>query len=288
MMVLNDTQRAQIAENRAAALARKAAKQEQEQQQKLDDYQEVLSKALLEDKVEVLSKALLEDKVEAEPKSGGAAKSDDGKTLAELFLGEPDDKTEEAEDTSMQDPYMVIDSMDEDQDEDEDEAQESGESEGEQAVPEGRGSYSTIAMKNTTVQKFFVSGLTSDEYTEMNPNIMPSTLDKWVEACTKDQWADFLTRCSAEEAAHAKKIPNWYRSVANAVAIAEGKEQPFAMKLGRKRFQHKHEYLQHLVEELVILVQRRRHLKEKVDLKSVVHTLKKMIKEKETEMQSQG
>ena len=278
MMVLNDAQRDQIAQNRAAALARRAAKQ-QEQQQQLDDYQEVLSKALLE------------DKVEASPNSV-AAKSDDGKTLAELFLGEPDDKTkaEEAEDTSMQDPYMVIDSMDEDQDEDEDEeeAQESGESEGEQAVPEGRGSYSTIAMKNTTVQKFFVSGLTSDEYTEMNPNIMPSTLDKWVEACTKDQWADFLTRCSAEEAAHAKKIPNWYRSVANAVAIAEHKEQPFAMKLGRKRFQHKHEYLQHLVEELVILVQRRRHLKEKVDLKSVVHTLKKMIKEKESEMQAQG
>ena len=92
MMVLNDTQRAQIAENRAAALARRAAKQQQEQQQQLDDYQEVLSKALLEDKVEVLSKALLEDKVEAEPNSG-AAKSDDGKTLAELFLGEPDDKT---------------------------------------------------------------------------------------------------------------------------------------------------------------------------------------------------
>ena len=281
MMVLNDTQRAQIAENRAAALARRAAKQQQEQQQQLDDYQEVLSKALLE------------DKVEASPNSV-AAKSDDGKTLAELFLGEPDDtckaKAEEAEDTSMQDPYMVIDSMDEDQDEDEDEeeAQESGESEGEQAVPAGRGSYSTIAMKNTTVQKFFVSGLTSDEYTEMNPNIMPSTLDKWVEACTKDQWADFLTRCSAEEAAHAKKIPNWYRSVANAVAIADGKEQPFAMNLCRKRFQHKHEYLQHLVEELVILVQPRRHLKEKIDLKSVVRTLKKMIKEKGSEMQAQG
>ena len=70
-MVLNDAQRDHIAQNRAAALARRAAKQQQEQQQQLDDYQEVLSKALLE------------DKVEASPNSV-AAKSDDGKSLEGL------------------------------------------------------------------------------------------------------------------------------------------------------------------------------------------------------------
>ena len=143
-------------------------------------------------------------------------------------------------------------------------------------------------MKNATVQKFFVSGLTPDEFVDMNPNILGSTLDKWTEACTKDNWPDFLKRCSPQEATTAKKIPNWYRSVANAVAIAEGRERPFAMKLGRQRFQHKHEYLHHLVQELVVLVQQRRHLKEKVDIKDAVHTLKKMVTEKEVEMKEQG
>ena len=104
-------------------------------------------------------------------------------------------------------------------------------------------------MKNATVQKFLVSGLTPDEFLEMNPNMLSSTLDKWTDACTKDNWPDFFKRCSPHESTTAKKIPNWYRSVANAVAIAAGTEAPFGMKLGRNRFLQKHEYLQHLVQD---------------------------------------
>ena len=85
-----------------------------------------------------------------------------------------------------------------------------------------------------------------------------------------------------------KKIPNWYRSVANAIAIAESKDLPFPKKLGRKRFVDKFEYINCLVEELITLVKRRRIMKEKVDIKAVVHTLKKMLAEKEAELQSTG
>ena len=260
-MELTEAQRALMAQNRAKALARKAAKQQQKED---EEYAMALRDALLENPGE-------HEKTDAE------VGEDTAGNTAEVGNknGEPSAGIEE-------DPYMCMDSMDEDTDE-----EESDESEG-FTTPLGRGSYSTIAVKNKAVQDFFVSGLTTADYVETHPDILASTLDKWVDACAKEQWPDFLARCSVAEATSAKKIPNWYRSVANAVAIADGKEQPFSMKLGRKRFLHKFEYLQHLVEELTVLIQQRRHLKEKVDLKSVVHTLKKMVKEKETELQSQG
>ena len=152
----------------------------------------------------------------------------DGKTLWDLVVAPENAETkgDESSAGSKEDPYVHMDSMDEGDDED------GGlqDSEDSETPPGGRGTYSTIAMKNATVQKFFVSGLTPDEFVDMNPNILGSTLDEWTEACTKDNWPDFLKRCSPQEATTAKKIPNWYRSVANAVAIAEGWERPFAMK----------------------------------------------------------
>jgi hypothetical protein len=250
-MVLTEEQRARMEQNRATALARRAALQQQER----DEYQGALAEALLGDNGE------------------------DNQTGVET-------KSEEPSAGISEDPYIVFDNMDEG--EDELGNQESEESEESQTRSAGRGSYSTIKMKNDIVQDFLVTGETAADYVEVHPNILASTLDKWTEACAKEQWPDYLARCSPAELTTAKKVPNWYRSVANALAMAEGNAQPFPMKLGRKRFLHKHEYLQHLVEELVKIIQHRRNLKEKVDLKSAVHTLKRMIKEKEAELESQG
>ena len=47
-------------------------------------------------------------------------------------------------------------------------------------------------------------------------------------------------------------------------------------------------YVAELVDELIALIQQRRHLKEKVDVKSAVHTLKKMLKEREAELAEGG
>ena len=46
--------------------------------------------------------------------------------------------------------------------------------------------------------------------------------------------------------------------------------------------------MQHLVADLISIIEKRRRFKEKVDLKAAVHTLKKMIKEKEEELASKG
>ena len=177
------------------------------------------------------------------------------------------------------DPYdFGGDSMDEGEDDDD----EDGSTDSDDKARQSRGRYALIEYKCAAVQEFTVSDMGIEDFVAANgTKFIVGTLSKWIESCRTENWPDFLAQCSAEEKAKAKKVPNWYRHVANAMALSEAKETPFPAKLGRTRYRDKHEYMTDLVLELAALVKQRRALREKVGLPAAMHTLRKMVKEKD-------
>ena len=102
-----------------------------------------------------LAKALHADNCELNPISsqGAAGIFDEGSTTHEAM----ETKSTEPSASATEDPYMIVDSMDEGEEEG-DSKGESGDDE-DTSQPKGHGGYTTISNRNNIVHNFFTSGL---------------------------------------------------------------------------------------------------------------------------------
>ena len=134
----------------------------------------------------------------------------------------------------------------------------------EQGKKQVRGSYGLISFKLQAVTNLANSGLEIEEFLATAGGtygkVTSTTLSKWQWQCQKEDWSDLMARCTLAEKSSLKKVPNWYRSVANALAVSQERDMPFPQKLGRKRYTDKFSYMKALYEDLVHIMQKRRHI----------------------------
>ena len=137
----------------------------------------------------------------------------------------------------------------------------------------------TIYEKWAVVEALLGSGMSITEYcrdrAQYGQNLDWQRVGEWKNQYDKEDWNGWLDACSAKEKQEVKKVPNWWRVLMNARAVAEGRDTPFNI-LGRKKFVDKWDYIRELADELNGILKERLALRENVKWTQYQGTLQKM------------